>query len=309
MSLTGANISGHKSGKLLGFLAVTWVCLMGVAPQAYAEGDTVARLQAVLEEFQAANPGAPGIVVHVECPSRNLRWTRAVGQAGPGDHRPLTPDHTFRIASNTKTYVAAAILRLCEMGKMSLSDPVGEPGEVFSYSDTGYVLLGGIIEEMTGLNLGTAVRMLLDYDKLKLKSTWWETLESPPPGAAPRAHQYYGNDDTFDWDPSLDLYGGGGLISDAADLGRFMRQLIQGRVLETQGDLADMTGQGTTDYRLGLVVTDFGDFLGWGHTGFWNTFAYFVPELDLTVTGSILNHHAEKGRELARRLIEAVNGN
>ena len=44
--------------------------------------------------------------------------------AAPRD--PLTPEHTFRIASNTKTYVAAAILRLAESGRLSLDDPLGD---------------------------------------------------------------------------------------------------------------------------------------------------------------------------------------
>ncbi|WP_289059548.1 serine hydrolase domain-containing protein [uncultured Mesotoga sp.] len=39
---------------------------------------------------------------------------------------PNTPEKKFRIASITKQFTAAAILRLCEDGLMSLSDPVGK---------------------------------------------------------------------------------------------------------------------------------------------------------------------------------------
>lgn len=37
---------------------------------------------------------------------------------------PLTVDTPLRIASNTKTFTAAAILRLTEMGKLSIDDAI-----------------------------------------------------------------------------------------------------------------------------------------------------------------------------------------
>ncbi len=40
--------------------------------------------------------------------------------------RPLTVDTPLRIASNTKTFTAAAILRLAEMEKLSIDDAISE---------------------------------------------------------------------------------------------------------------------------------------------------------------------------------------
>ena len=247
------------------------------------------------------------------------------------------------MASNTKTYVAAAMLRLAELGRLDLDDslgkhlsgkykalladdgydlqtitlrqmlghtsglfehpadpryeeqiladpqhvwtaeeqvtrcvewgdPVGAPGEKFSYSDTGYILLGSIIEKLTGKNLGASVHQLCDYEALGLGSTWWEIMEEAPSGAGPRAHQYFEDIDTTDWHPGLDLYGGGG----------------------------------TPDYRLGLICAELGGHVAYGHTGFWNTFAFHVPALDLTVSGCLLNHHAARGQELADELVKVV---
>lgn len=84
-----------------------------------------------------------------------------------------------------------------------------------------------------------------------------------------------------------------------------MRALLKGDILPSH-ILEEMTGRGTAGYRLGLSVTDFDGFLGWGHTGFWNTFAYHVPTLDLTVGGSILNHDASHSHGLVTRLVGAV---
>jgi len=351
-----------------------------VATAAAARDATpIGDLEAVLARFLAENPTVPGIVAQVTCPRLGLDWAGAVGTVARDSDEPLTPAHTFRIASNTKTYVSAAVLRLTEQGRLGLDDPlaehltahehevlvadgyrpgamtlrqvlshtsgldehsgdprygeailadpqhrwtreeqlqklvewcdpVGEPGAQFRYSDTGYVLLGGIVERVTGQELGAAVHALLDYERLGLKATWWEQEESVPPAAGPRAHQYYGEHDTLGWDPSLDLYGGGGLCTDVRDLARFTRLLLNGRVLRCEATLAAMTGDGTPAYRLGLMVVDLNGHMAWGHQGFWNTFVFHVPALDLTVAGSILDHHATNGRELAADLVAALDG-
>ncbi len=340
-------------------------------------GPLETRLQTVLETFHAENPSAPGVIAWAVCPRLGLDWSGAVGSADPVTGEPLTVEHTFRIASNTKTYVAAAVLVLAEQGKLGLDDPlerhltperraqlaadgydleamtiaqvlahtsglfehpadpryeeailadphhrwtpdeqvarcvewgdpVGEPGESFSYSDTGYVLLGEILARYAGGELGPAVHGLVGFERLGLGSTWWEIMEPAPAGAGPRAHQFYGEVDTYAWDPSLDLYGGGGLVCDVRDLGLFIRELIKGRVLGRESSLAAMTGRGTSGYRLGLICTSLADHQAWGHSGFWNTFAYHVPSLDLTVAGCVLDHFAERGQVLADRLVEAV---
>ncbi|MCL0020389.1 DUF2877 domain-containing protein, partial [Providencia rettgeri] len=42
---------------------------------------------------------------------------------------------------------------------------------------TGYILLGDIIERITGKSLGLAVRELLHFDTIGLESAYWESLE------------------------------------------------------------------------------------------------------------------------------------
>jgi len=351
------------------------LCLLLAVP---ATADLPTDLQSVVDEFHAANPQAPGVVVYVESPRFGLNHVLVAGAEDRGSKQRLSADHTFRIASNTKTYVAAAVLRLAEQGALGLddafgkhlpakyadmlradgydldaitirqvlahtgglhehpadpryeqqiledpqhawtrdeqircmvewTDPIGEPGEKFSYSDDGYILLGAILEEKTGNNLGAAVRELCGYERLGLDSTWWEILEEAPAGAGRRAHQYYGDHDTIDWHPGLDLHGGGGLVADARDLGRFVRLLMKGEVLREEASLAAMTGGGTGGYRLGLIVTEAGGHVGFGHSGFWNTFAYHFPALDLTIGGAVLSHHAERGQVLLERLVEGVS--
>ena len=353
------------------------LALLLVVVAAPAETPLAARLQGIVDEFAAANPQAPGVIVYVRCPAHGIDRTFVAGREDrPAHAPPLTAAHTFRMASNTKTYVAAAVLRLVELGRLGLDDPlgrhltpeertllagdgydlqamtiaqvlshtsglfehpadprfaaaieadpqrewtrdeqvrlcvewgdpVGAPGEKFQYSDTGYVLLGGIIERLTGLSLGEAVHDLLGYTELGLDATWWERDEPKPDTAGPRAHQYYEDMDTTDWNPTLDLYGGGGLLCDADDLGIFLHAMVSGKVL-TPASTVQMRGRGTLNYRLGLFREEFNGHLAWGHTGFWNTFAYDLPTLDLTISGAVLSHHAGRGRVLAAELVAEV---
>src|SRR5207244_1064509 len=121
--------------------------------------------------------------------------------------------------------------------------PLFPPGTDFHYSDTGYILLGEIVERVTGQGLGAAYRSLLHFDRLGLRQTYLETLEPKPPHAALRAHQYLGGIDTAGFDPSFDLYGGGGLVSTVGDLGRFYRALLTGQVYEKAATLRTMLGK------------------------------------------------------------------
>jgi len=96
-----------------------------------------------------------------------------------------------------------------------------------------------------------------------------------------------------------------GQVSLEADLAMISPFIWDGGAKMT---LAAMTTQGTPPYRLGLMVVDLDGHEAFGHQGFWNTFAFHVPDLDLTVAGCILNHDATNGRELARRLVVAIAG-
>jgi len=80
-------------------------------------------LQTVLEQFLLDCPGVPGVVVYGiagDGPGSGL----AAGIADPRTGRRLTPDATFRLASNTKTFAAATALRLTEAGRLPLDAPI-----------------------------------------------------------------------------------------------------------------------------------------------------------------------------------------
>jgi D-alanyl-D-alanine carboxypeptidase len=185
--------------------------------------------------------------------------------------------------------------------------PYGKPGSVYTYSDTGYILLGAIIERATGRKLGDAVPWLLRFERLGLRHTRWEDGR-PLPGT--RQHQYFGTSDLTGADPSFDLYGGGGLIGTAGDLARFWHELFAGSVIRRRSlaELERIPKPARQDQGgAGLYRTRIDRRIAWFHAGFWGTIALEIPSERLTVTVSMGQAKASATMfQLAGRLAEAA---
>ncbi|HCN11349.1 MAG TPA: hypothetical protein DIS75_03265 [Chryseobacterium sp.] len=83
-------------------------------------------LQRKTDSIFAANPQAIGVLIHVEAPDRNLSCNYAVGNDGKNATKKLEAHQPLLIASTTKTYVSAAVLRLVEKKKLKLDQPIKE---------------------------------------------------------------------------------------------------------------------------------------------------------------------------------------
>jgi D-alanyl-D-alanine carboxypeptidase len=136
------------------------------------------------------------------------------------------------------------------------------PGTAFAYSNTDYVLAGMIVETATGKTLGQEVTRRI-IRPLRLHDTFFPVNRPDIPGPNPRGYSLPFNQETG---PLLDFtvynpsfaWGAGNLISDLADLERFFRALLGGRLLPPRL-LAAMTTPVDTPqpglgYGLGLVV-------------------------------------------------------
>lgn len=163
------------------------------------------------------------------------------------------------------------------------------PGDHYEYNDTGYVLLAVTVEQVAQTPLADAFRSLLGFDRLGLGSIHLESLEDVPPPAGQRMPQYLHDLDVGELDPSFDLWGGGGLVSDIADLAGFWRALFDGKVFASPQTLCRMcstiaSGQPEGWDRVGLGL--FSEVIGrrvWKHSGFWGTTALHEPVSRLTV--------------------------
>lgn len=205
-------------------------------------------------------------------------------------------------------------------GAMEWGKPYGAPGSVFAYSDTGYIVLGEILENVVAAPLPSAIRETVGYEPIGLTSTWFETLE-PTPSGVQRAHQYLDGEDTYAWDPSMDLYGGGGLVSTLDDLTRLFRALFDGRIFANPETLrtfvAPTIAAGRVEgihakrgapigYGLGIAVESVDGMTVYQHGGYWGTIISYVPQLDLTVAVAITEQTWPGRDELIPNLIRQV---
>ena len=334
-----------------------------------------ARLQEIAEADLAVWPAMPARLLHVLGPGLEADVEVAAGVADLTTGEPLRPGSRFRIASVTKSFVAAATLRLVEDGRLSLEStvatllegeyddmlrsggydteaitlrhllthtsgiydfaadaydptitdgfeaqceadpgrrwtrfeqvgfavshghPYGPPGTLWGYSDTGACLVGEILERVTGVTMGAAIRELVGFERLGLTHTWQETIEPEPLDLLPLSHQYEGELDIAVMDASADLYGGGGLMSTCRDLARFFRALLRGEVFREPATLAAMTttmeGVPLTEEAgwpedpstcgMFLFRREIGGETWWGHDGHWGTTAFTCPARDVTI--------------------------
>ncbi len=309
-------------------------------------------LPALRSELSSSNPG---ILFTLQSGDGQFSWSGAVGinDLGLGDS--LQAYQTFRIASVTKTYVAAAILRLMEKKVLRLEDPIskhlspthasilaqdydleqitiqqilrhsaglfdhtqapeffakvlstpdyewtrtvqlrmcvekgdpiGPPGDQFSYSDTGYVILGELIETYTGKSLDAAIKELLGLEKLGLERTDFERMD--PITDQERIHQYFQGKDTYAFSPTMDYYGGGGILSNTRELVDFFQALFQGKVFEHPETLKLMLepvtypSKAKMDYQMGMYRVQVNGMEAYCHSGFWGTQVLYIPKLDL----------------------------
>jgi D-alanyl-D-alanine carboxypeptidase len=165
--------------------------------------------------------------------------------------------------------------------------PVGEIGERFSYADTGYILLGEIIEKLTGKTMNDAIRGELALKKMGLNDTWIEGFRSPE--KENRIHQYFNGTDTYNFNPSLDLYGGGGFLSTGKDLAIYFQKLFNNKVYRHESTLDTMLTpvhyreKPRMDYRKGMYMISINGMDVYTHTGFWGTQVIYIPSMNTSI--------------------------
>src|SRR3954470_10193737 len=82
------------------------------------------RILAAVESDLASDRSVPGEIVAVRAPGIDV--TVAAGLADRAGATPLEPDTPFRVASVTKTFVAAAVMKLVGRGRIDLDDPIAD---------------------------------------------------------------------------------------------------------------------------------------------------------------------------------------
>ncbi len=159
------------------------------------------------------------------------------------------------------------------------------PGSKFSYSNSNYVLLGFIIEDITKQSFAVALQEKI-LKPLKLKSTYFDEGISPinTSNNEVKSYSYKGKwVDATETNMSIP-HAAGAIVSTANDVSLFLHALFNEQLL-TAESLDLMTKKG--EYGLGLVSYPFYDKVGYGHNGGIDGFvsnAAHLPKENVTIT-------------------------
>ncbi len=143
-----------------------------------------------------------------------------------------------------------------ELVAISTSRPMqAEPGTKFEYNNTNYVILGLLVEKVTGRTWEREVEQRV-LKPLRLNDTTLPRNDTEIHGPHARSYSLVNGKtvDTTHWNPSV-FWGAGDIISTTADLGTFFAALFNGKLLKPaqQAELTRTTAV-SPGYGLGLFV-------------------------------------------------------
>ena len=191
--------------------------------------------------------------------------------------RDLTRNPDFR---NWKSTAKTQDEMLAIIGKGA---PDFEPGEKYAYSNSGYVLLGYIVEKAGGKPYGDALKQRIT-SKIGLKDTYLGAGKTDPAKSESHSYRY-----ARDWEllPETDLSipgGGGAIVSTSADLTRFAHALFNYKLV-SQASLDQMKTI-NDGYGYGVEAIPLGGRTLIGHTGRiddFNSILAYLPEEKLAI--------------------------
>ncbi len=171
-------------------------------------------------------------------------------------------------------------------------------GEGWDYSDTNYILLGMVIENITGVPLNESIRKNL-LAPLKLKYTFpsdRRKLTGLAQGYAGEGNEFGGKDKVinenglFIINPQFE-WAGGGYYSTSEDLAKWAKHLYEGRAFDPTllplllQSVPAKLGKGT-NYGLGVIIRQTPVGIAQGHSGFFPgylTEMYYFPEHKISI--------------------------
>ncbi len=175
---------------------------------------------------------------------------------------------------------------------------VSKPGAKFHYSDTGYILLGLVIEKITSKKLEVILQEKI-FTPLGMKKTYMHLRSEPSDKSKlPISTLMLGDKDVTGFRSISADWAGGGLISTTEDLLLFHKALISGNLLK-KTNYRDLVGKNKfmdgIYYGQGLMTVRFGDMSSfmpktpdlYGHSGLLSTLLFYSSEYDSYIIANL----------------------
>jgi CubicO group peptidase (beta-lactamase class C family) len=188
-------------------------------------------------------------------------------------------DKNLRPVSKTEPITKEQLLALIAKGK-----PDFEPDAKYLYSNSGYAILGLIVEKVTGKTYAEALRKGIT-SKIGLKDTYVATGNIDVSKNEALTYMNLGGE----WKPveethPSNLFSAGGLVSTPNDLAKFIQALFGGKIISTE-NLALMKTMRDGD-GIGMEPFNFAGKTFYGHTGGadnYGAWLAYLPEEKLAV--------------------------
>jgi len=181
--------------------------------------------------------------------------------------------------------------------------PHFNPGQAYHYTDTEYVLLALIIENVSGLSYNAFLKKHI-FEPLGMNGSYINLKSKPLKNHLPTAEFYVGDIELSSIKSLSSDWGGGGLVSTTQDLIRFLKAFNEDEIVEkeTRLDMQHWTNETLgMEYGFGIRKVSFNTLYNTnsnlhliGHTGSTASFLWYCPQLNTYITGSLNQLEASK---------------
>ncbi|MBC8353308.1 MAG: serine hydrolase [Planctomycetes bacterium] len=338
-------LTAYQGAKIRGYdKLASWLAESGADTQR-SFADPKSYVDAILQD--ESRPNQPGVAVLVSRGGKVL-FSKGYGLANTTNNISISPKTKFRIGSVTKQFAAAAILKLQEEGKLSVTDkltkfipdyPRGDevtlhhllthtsgitsytskadfyehvteaiepealiasfkndeidfaPGEKFSYSNSGYFLLGHIVAKISGKSFDEYLKDTF-FEPLGMKDSGIHRADLNLPHEA-KGYSFVDSkfQDALNWDMSR-AGAAGAIYSTVEDLQRWNEGVFGGKVLQPKSLVAAFTkaqtkaNDNTMSYGYGWMVGEQRGLQKIHHSGGLQGFSSYLarfPKQNLTI--------------------------
>lgn len=178
------------------------------------------------------------------------------------------------------------------------------PGTDYHYTDTEYVLLALIIENVSGLSLDEFFKQHI-FKPLNMHSSYMNLKSVPIDNKLPNVIKFYASQYELSSLKSLSAdWGGGGLVSTTHDLIKFLKAFNNDVIVKKDTRLAMQNWVNETkgmEYGFGIRKVSIDALTGTesdlqliGHSGATASFLWYCPQLDTYISGTLNQLEASK---------------
>lgn len=192
--------------------------------------------------------------------------------------------------------------------------PLFPPGKGYHYTDTEFILLGLIVENISGVKLHQFIKQQI-LEPTSMNHTYMHLRSEPIQNTKSMADFYVESQNIAHFKSLSADWAGGGMVSTAEDLILFINALYSNKILK-ESTLKSMQnwvqespgfyyGFGLRKIAFQELSPNYKPYEIVGHSGITGSFLYYCPQLNITISGSL--NQTETLREALQLVYEVLD--